>query len=345
VRPRLLAGLLASGLLGSGLVAAGAGPAAAETFTRRAVKVGGAVIDLSVEVDPGAASSPAEVERWVRRAGEAVTSFYGRFPVARVRMVVERIPGRRIHGTAFGRDLVRVRLGREAARDALDRDWVMTHEMLHLGFPDLDRRHTWMQEGLSTYFEPIARARVGQLTPDAVWRELFDGLPKGLPGPGEGGLDQTPSWGATYWGGALFWLLVDLEIRERTRDRRSADDVLRSILDAGGDGGTRWTMARVIAVGDRATGTTAMATVYRRLAGKRWEIDLDRLAARLGVRPRALDDQAPLAAIRRSITAPPRASRCPEARATPRRPPPGATSPTPCRARPAPYARPGTPYR
>lgn len=341
---RTLAVVLASGLGFGLLLAASPGTAVAETFVRRPVKVGGSVIDLSVEVDPGAAASPAEVERWVRRAGEAVTAFYGRFPVARVRMVVERIPGRRIHGTAFGRDLVRVRLGRAAARDALDRDWVMTHEMLHLGFPDLDRRHTWMQEGLSTYFEPIARARVGQLAPAAAWRELFDGLPKGLPGPDEGGLDQTPSWGATYWGGALFWLLVDLEIRERTRDRRSADDVLRSILDAGGDGGTRWTMARVIAVGDEATGTTAMATVYRRLAGKRWDVDVGRLAARLGVRPRALDDRAPLAAIRRSITAP-GASRCPEARSTPRRPPPGTTSQTPCRARPAPYARPGTPYR
>ena len=331
-------------VLSAALLAAAAGTAAGEAFTRRTVKVGGAVIDLSIEVDPGAAASPAEVERWVRRAGEAVTAFYGRFPVARVRMVVERIPGRRIHGTAFGSHLVRLRLGREAAREALDRDWVMTHEMLHLGFPDLDRRHTWMQEGLSTYFEPIARARVGQLTPVAVWRELFDGLPRGLPGPGEGGLDQTPSWGATYWGGALFWLLVDLEIRERTEDRRSADDVLRSILDAGGHGGARWTVARVIAVGDRATGTTAMATVYRRLAGKRWQLDVDRLAARLGVGPRALDDRAPLAAVRRSITAP-GASRCPEARATRRRPPPGATSPTPCRARPAPYARPGTPDR
>lgn len=340
---RLLAPLSAAAVA-LGALAAGAGPAAAEAFTRRAVRVGGAVIDLSIEPDPGAAASPAEVERWVRRAGEAVTAFYGRFPVARVRLVVERIPGRRIHGTAFGRDLVRIRLGREAARAALDRDWVMTHEMLHLGFPDLDRRHTWMQEGLSTYFEPIARARVGQLAPEAAWRELFDGLPKGLPGPGERGLDQTPSWGATYWGGALFWLLVDLEIRERTENRRSADDVLRAILDAGGHGGARWTMARVIAVGDRATGTTAMAEVYRRLAGERWQVDLDRLAARLGVRRGALDEGAPLAAIRRSVTAS-GAPRCPEARSTRRRPPPAATSPTPCRASPAPCATPGTPCR
>jgi len=277
---------------------------AAEPFTRRTLPFAGGEIELSIEQVSGARASPAHVERWVRRAAAAVSGFYGRFPVARVRVVVRRTPGRGIHGTAFGSDLVRVRLGVETAPDRLDSDWVMTHELLHLGFPDLDRRHLWMREGLSTYFEPIARARVGHMPARQMWHELFRDLPQGMPDDGDGGLDHTRSWGATYWGGALFWFLADVEIRERTRNRRSADDALRAIRAAGGNASRRWSVQRVLEVGDRATGTDVLGALYRRLALRRFEVDLRALAARLGVRADRFDDRAPLAAIRRSITAP-----------------------------------------
>src|SRR5262249_53969428 len=159
--------------------------------------------------------------------------FYGAFPVRHVKIVVWRFRGRGIHGTTFGNQLVRIRLGTETPAGALGGDWTMTHAMFHLGFPDLDRSHLWMQEGPSTYFEPLARARAGQLPAEGVWRDMFRDLPQGLPRDGDDGLDRTRSWGATYWGGALFWFLADVQIRERTGNRKSADDVLRAILAAG----------------------------------------------------------------------------------------------------------------
>ena len=36
-------------------------------------------------------------------------------------------------------------------------------------------------------------------------------MPLGLSRPGDRGFDLTPSWGSIYWGGALFWLVVDVE--------------------------------------------------------------------------------------------------------------------------------------
>jgi hypothetical protein len=278
--------------------------AAAEDFARRTLSVEGGEVELLIEQAAGARASTADVERWVRRAGVAVARFYGRFPVARVKVVVARVPGRRIGGTAYGGHLVRMRLGLENGPARLEDDWTMTHELLHVGFPDLDRRHLWMQEGMATYFEPIARARVGDLPAERVWREMMRDLPKGLPGEGERGLDRTGSWASTYWGGALFWFLADVEIRQRTRNRKSADDVLRAIAAAGGNGSQDWPIERVLAVGDRATGTNVMRSLYRRLGQRRFEVDLDAMAARLGVSDRGFDDRAPLAAIRRSITEP-----------------------------------------
>ncbi len=268
------------------------------------IAIGGGTITLEVESAASSVAKPADIERWVRRAAVAVSSFYGRFPVPRVRIVVARVSGKRIFGTTFDGDLIRLRLGTEATPAELDHDWTLTHEMFHLGFPDMARRHLWMQEGLSTYFEPIARVRVGELTPQEHWHDLFAGLPNGLPDPDRGGLDATPTWGATYWGGTLFWFLVDLRVREETANRRSADDAIRAILAAGGDGSKDWTMERVIEVGDRGTGTKVLATVYQELGKKHFEVDLKALAARIGYSDGTFDDKAPLAAIRRSITDP-----------------------------------------
>ena len=38
------------------------------------------------------------------------------------------------------------------------------------------------------------------------------------------GLDNTHTWGRTYWGGAMFCLLADVEIRRRTHNRRGLQD-------------------------------------------------------------------------------------------------------------------------
>ena len=158
------------------------------------------------------------------RSARAVAGYYGTFPVARAQVIV--LPGGR-RPVGFGTTLgnggasIIVWLGRGATRAHLERDWVLVHEMTHLGFPNVPRAQHWMEEGLATYVEPIARARAGILADAEVWRGLVQGLPNGQPRAGENGFDRTRRWGALYWGGALFWFLADLEIRERTGGRRS----------------------------------------------------------------------------------------------------------------------------
>src|SRR3984893_16591878 len=132
--------------------------------------------------------------------------------------------------------------------------WTLTHEMVHLAFPSVAEEHHWIEEGSATYIEPIARARAGDLTPEKVWGDLVEGLPQGLPESGDQGLDFTPTWGRTYWGGAMFCLLADVQIRERTGGRLGLDHALQGILSAGGNITVDWDLARTFAAGDRATG-------------------------------------------------------------------------------------------
>src|SRR5437763_534502 len=83
-----------------------------------------------------------------------------------------------------------------------------------------------LREGLSTYLEPSARARSGNMPVEQYWRETVEGAPQGLPQAGDQALNHTHTWGRTYWGGATFWLIADVRIREATGRKRSLDDAI-----------------------------------------------------------------------------------------------------------------------
>jgi hypothetical protein len=154
--------------------------------------------------------------------------------------------------------------------------------------------------------EPIARARIGLVTDEKYWKDLLWGLPKGLPQEGDEGLDRTPTWGRTYWGGALFWFMADLEIRERTRGQRSLRDALQAILDAGGNATEKWDLHRIIEVGDRATGTTVLKELHDQMGTHPVATPLDAIFEQLGIREQddrvIFNDNAPLAALRHAMT-------------------------------------------
>jgi hypothetical protein len=168
--------------------------------------------------------------------------------------------------------------------------------------------HHWFEEGVATYVEPLARAQTGNLDAATVWKGMRDGLPKGLPEAGDEGLDRTHTWGRTYWGGALFCFVADVEIRERTKNRKSLQDALRGPLEKGANLAVHWEIDRFLAEADRATGVKVLSELYARWAWKPVSVDLDALFLKLGVRRGpsgvVLDDTASLADLRRGFTAP-----------------------------------------
>jgi hypothetical protein len=265
----------------------------------------GSVIHL--QMDPNLPLPRTNVEEWVRRAAVAVTNYLGRFPVKSLALFVAAGGGEAVNGgVAHGGTRINVRLGSGARPRDLRHDWILTHEMFHLAFPTLKSSYSWMMEGLSDYLEPVARARVGQMRPQDVWREWVEGLPQGLPDPGDHGLDLDHTWGRIYWGGNLYWLLADVRIREQTGNQHSVDDVIRAILNAGGDGSAEWSMKRVLKAGEEATGTTVLKDLYEELAEKPGSVDLDALWKKLGVQYDhgrvTFIDTAPDAKIRDAIT-------------------------------------------
>src|SRR5262245_9819474 len=139
------------------------------------------------------------------------------------------------------------------------------------------------------------------------WRTFIRDMPKGQPAPGDEGLDNTHTWGRTYWGGAMFCLVADVRIRERTGNRKSLQDALRGVLNGGGDISKDWDIERALALGDKATGTHALRDLYRQMRDKPSPVDLDQLWKKLGVELKegkvSFNDKAPQAGIRKAIAA------------------------------------------
>jgi hypothetical protein len=258
---------------------------------------------------PGRVRNESDVVAWVARSARAVEGYYKRFPVPRLAVIAR--PSTR-DGVGFGTAIgnagaaVAIDVGQDVTKEDLADDWVLVHEMIHTALPDLKGPHHWLEEGLSTYVEPLARARAGLVSDEELWRDWVRGMPNGEPEEGDRGLDRTPTWGRTYWGGALFCLVADVEIRTRTKGKKSLDDALRAIIAAGGNIATAWTMDRILEVGDAATGVPVLHEVYAKMARDPAPVDLATIWKRLGV-VRAggtvtFDDTAPLAGVRKAMT-------------------------------------------
>jgi hypothetical protein len=265
---------------------------------------------IDISLDPAPAEDLRKlILNWIETAARAVTVYYERYPVGHVSIDVNIDDEEGVHsGRASGWDgaQISISVGRSTTAAEFKEDWTMTHEMVHLAFPSVPRSHHWIEEGLATYVEPVARARAGDLTPERVWGDMFDSMGQGLPKANDHGLDFTHTWGRTYWGGALYCLLADIEIRKQTGNRRGLEDAMRGILKSGGSIEVEWPLDRALRVGDQAAGVSVLEDLYDKMRATPMAPDLNQLWKELGVSRQGdrtvFDDTAPLAAVRRAIT-------------------------------------------
>jgi hypothetical protein len=272
-----------------------------------AVQVGASTLTVAISPSHFAADEQA-IARWVRETGTNIAATYGRFPLPQALIVVVPQDGSvfatTVGGGAGGSILMPIT--RDTSATELNDEWALTHEMLHLAFPSVAVSHRWIDEGLATYYEPLVRARAGIISADDVWHDVLTDGRGGLPAPGDAGLEHTAARERVYWGGALFWLSVDVAIRERTHNARSIEDAMRAVLDDGASVSVVWDIQRILDTCDRALGAGIVREHHARLGLAPGRVDLDGLSKRLGVAlvddKVVYDDAAPLAAVRRALT-------------------------------------------
>ncbi len=297
-------------------------------FTERRVAATGGHLDVAV-LGGARAADDAAIERWVSATARALDTVYGRFPVERVLVAIVPVPGDEV---VFGRTVpaggpsILLLAGQEMDADDLHADWVLAHELFHLGVPSMPDG-AWLDEGLATYYEPVLRTRAGLVSETATWTELWVNLPDGAVTAAQPSLSRAHDHDRVYYGGAAFALAADVEIRRRTGGARSLDDGLRRALTEGARATEVWSVSDFIAAIDRGAGVPVARELLERVAEPRpaceapapgQQLDLAKCAPddaaaiaglldALGVRRAEygglrLDDTAALARIRRTIT-------------------------------------------
>jgi len=250
---------------------------------------------------------------WIARSARAVRDFYGAFPVPHASITVIPIAGR--DSVVYGKVLpesepnIALLVGQHATRNSLYSDWILVHELFHLGFPSFYEEGKWLDEGLATYYEPIIRVRAGLYTETELWDELSSNMPQGLPAFTSIGLENAHDFRGVYWGGAIACLLADVQARSRD-NRRGLEVGLRALREAGGNACEVWSLSDAIRTVDQALGSATLAPIAKAHAARGTAFDLAALFVALGVNHDEngavqLSDEAPLAAVRRAITTQP----------------------------------------
>lgn len=265
-----------------------------------------AAIDL-VFLDGALRLSRAEVTAWINERARVMSAFWHGFPSPRTLLAVVPRPG--VRGIPFGRVMagggvsVALFIGDQADRAALADDWVLIHELVHVGSPFL-ANGAWLMEGLATYLEPVIRARAGLRPAAATWHAFHRDMPRGAAAIAGGGVAGSGFRGL-YWGGAVLALLADAEIRKASDGARGLEDCLRDVLKRVGNAARVIDVADMITACDRALGDDVLRRLVERYAYAANAVDLESLWRDLGVRGEGravvLDDTAPLAWVRDAI--------------------------------------------
>jgi hypothetical protein len=283
---------------------------AGQTAVAETVQLDGA----SVQVDFGDAKFTGGTEpllQWIKRSAGIVSAYYGRFPTPSLRLQVVPESGGGVHGGktwGYHGGFIRIQVGREVTPAQLMDDWVLVHEMAHLALPDLGDAQSWFSEGLAVYVEGIAREQSGNRSQEDVFTEQMKQMPRGMPQAGDEGLDHTHTWARTYWGGAMFCFLADVEIHRRTGNRLGLQDAMRAVLKSSGGLSADWPVNRVFATAGEATGTKVFEEFYARMKDSPVTPDLHDVWAKLGVVSDGgtvtLRGDAPLSDVRQAIMQP-----------------------------------------
>lgn len=291
--------------------AAGFGP-----MDVRQLRAGGGRIDVAILDGPGD-PRPDRIRRWIARGSRMAVGLFGRLPAERIQIIVMPVePG----GTAIphasvtrgGGPALHLLVDTSGSEHRLLRDDVIVHEMVHLALPYVRRPDAWLTEGIATYYQQILPARAGIRTPEEAWQRLAAGFDHGARQTGLHTLAQSsrrigrPGHKArAYWSGAALALLADVRLR-RTRGNGvdSLDDVVERLAVCCGDGPRQWTADELIRRMDEIAGRPVFGRLAERHLYRVRFPDTGPVLEALGVAPSALSDEAPLAAIRRSITAP-----------------------------------------
>lgn len=288
-------------------------------FEVREVPVPGTTVRIAV-LDGEHRATQAGIERWITTAARAVSLPFGRFPAARLPVIILPSPGRGDavpFGSTFygGGPHCILYLSNTARDEDLPGEWVAVHEMLHTTMPSVSREDAWFSEGFVTYVQEVTRTRAGFQPVLEGWQQIEEGFDRGRSVGGKATLAEesrdmgrTHAYWRVYWAGAAIALELDVTLRRESGGKLSLDDVLRAYDRRRLASPKEMTAAEAVRIADGVAGRPLLAGIVARHLPSPAFPDVRPTQAWLGIAAR--DGQvafvaAPGAAVRDRMLAPP----------------------------------------
>ncbi|MCY7296676.1 hypothetical protein [Alteromonas sp. a30] len=226
---------------------------------------------LDVAIAGSATSRSNDWLSWLNVTAQAIESVYGRFPQTNVKVLIIPI-GKRSGPTPWGEvqrggyPSVHFFIDQTRPLEEFIADWTGSHELSHLFLPKLIPGARWMSEGIASYYQYVARARTGLITPHTAWRKLTQGFERGRRDFNQRALIRANKTMHVYWGGAAYFLLADIALRKQGS---SLDKVLEAFSRCCLPSFERWSPQRVAKQLDTLSNTTVFTQLLKKEASLR----------------------------------------------------------------------------
>lgn len=253
----------------------------ADVQTSTRYSIGDAEVRVYFESDFSVANQQ-KLLSWIKDATAAITTLYGEFPVPKIHVRLYASPdaGEPVPwGEVLKEGTFRVNFYVDPAYplQTFINDWTATHEFSHLFHPYTGNGDAWFGEGMASYYQNILRARHGSLSEQQAWEKLIDGFRRGENTAKRSKLSllkasrnmrATRSFVQVYWGGAAYFLNVDIKLRELTDGDQSLGSVLLKFKRCCQHQNRNWTARQLVQKLDQLSDTTVFSEEYQSLQRK-----------------------------------------------------------------------------
>jgi M61 glycyl aminopeptidase len=264
----------------------------------------------------------ANLQAWIHTISSALEQVYGHWPRRHWQISVtpasasgsDPIPWAEVQRGDI--DRVEFFTAATASTSELEQAWTGYHELAHLLIPYRGWGDAWFTEGLASYYQGILQARIGLLSEQAMWQQLYEGFQRGVADTRfdqqtlasvSDDLRNNGGFMRVYWSGAWYFLAADTRLRLQSGGRHNLDEALAKLNRCCAD--QQLSVPEIIEQLDQLNRVVLFQRLYEEVASSNRVPDFEAIFASMGIdivdhRVR-LQQQGPGARLRRQIIAPP----------------------------------------
>ena len=235
------------------------------------------------------------VTQWLETTSEALAAVYGRWPRDEWKVVVKAMSRASTDPVPWGQvtrgdpNVVSFYIDESASSTRLIGNWTAYHEFSHLLIPYRGWGDMWFSEGLASYYQNLLQVRSGVLNERELWQKLYEGFERGRTNkrPDLSLAELSPkmresrSFMRVYWSGALYFLMADMQLRQRTQSGQSLDTALALLNHCCAD--SKLSARDIASRLDQLTGQTLFLPLFDDVASSRAIPDYQALFVELGI--------------------------------------------------------------